>query len=695
MNPLIAWYSLVAKPIPRKLWASMPRAQAAIDAEWQKLRDCDGGRGTWDESEVREYWDVQREAKQKLDATGVHTHFGSLFDLCVEKASELEEAKRRYKGRVVFGGHRIHDEFGLAAEFPEQGSGASMISASKLCDAVSMLPGCDGEQSDATSAYTQSKLGTGMKGPYIVTWVELPQSQWRHSWKGMKRPCCQLRLSLYGHPMSGKYWENHFTEKLLKCNFEPIPGWECLFFHRQLKLILSVYVDDFKLVGKATSLKEGWKLITNSGLVLDPPTPLGDYLGCGQFPVHVSPSEAQRRLEHVRPLLKDVEGQNEVKTGKPVKALRYNMFGFFRQCVEVYCELAQIDPKTLRKCATPGLDDHQLKPEDFEAEGLLSKDAAKIIMKALYGARLVRYELLWPICSSARQVTKWTVACDKRLHRLMCYIHHTEDHSLESFVGDDAQHIHPVLFSDADFAGDMQTAKSTSGCYLAMVGPNTFAPVTASCKKQTCVSHSSTESEIVAAEQGIRCEGLQVLTFWELVTELLGTQPKVAETQKAQPSALELNPYSESFNPGKYFAYTRKAKSTTVLIIAEDNEAVIKIIKKARSMALRHLPRTHRIDVQWLFEVCSHPRVRMLYVNTKQQVADLMTKALNNPQTWEHLLDIAQLRGGIMSEAGNATSPAALLAAPPGLALPLSAVSCSECGFDTTTQGFTCPCDWT
>jgi hypothetical protein len=185
----------------------------------------------------------------------------------------------------------------------------------------------------------------------------------------------------------------------------------------------------------------------------------------------------------------------------------------------------------------------------------------------------------------------------------MCYIHHTPEHSLESFVGDDAQRCHPVLFSDADFAGDMVTAKSTSGCYLAIVGPNTFAPITASCKKQTCVSHSSTESEIVAAEQGIRCEGLQALAFWELVTDLLGTQPrKPAETHKqntktATPGSIELNPYSEQFNPGKYFAYTRKPTTTTVLVIAEDNEAVINIIKKARSMALRHLPRTHRIDV--------------------------------------------------------------------------------------------------
>ena len=102
--------------------------------------------------------------------------------------------------------------------------------------------------------------------------------------------------------MSGKYWGNHFTEKLLSTGFEPIAGWECLFFNRKLKLILSVYVDDFKLVGKKASLKEGWKLITGSGLVLDPPTPLGDYLGCCQFPAHVIPQEAHRRLENVSPL---------------------------------------------------------------------------------------------------------------------------------------------------------------------------------------------------------------------------------------------------------------------------------------------------------------------------------------------------------------------------------------------------------
>ena len=110
-----------------------------------------------------EYWQAQKEANDKLANTGVHTHFGTLFDLCVVKHSELDESKHKYKGRVVFGGHRIHDEHGLAAEFPEQGSGASFLSASKLCDAVFLLPGRHGEQSDAPSAYTPSRLVTGMK----------------------------------------------------------------------------------------------------------------------------------------------------------------------------------------------------------------------------------------------------------------------------------------------------------------------------------------------------------------------------------------------------------------------------------------------------------------------------------------------------------------------------------------------------
>ena len=65
----------------------------AINKEWAKLRACDGGRGCWDESHVRHYRDVKAEAERKADETGIHTHFGTVFDICVIKDSELEAAK--------------------------------------------------------------------------------------------------------------------------------------------------------------------------------------------------------------------------------------------------------------------------------------------------------------------------------------------------------------------------------------------------------------------------------------------------------------------------------------------------------------------------------------------------------------------------------------------------------------------------
>ena len=137
-----------------------------------------------------------------------------------KRTPELEQKKRKYKGRVVFGGNNVRDEFGLAAAFPEQGSGASFATASKLPDVVSLLLGNYGEQSDAPSAYTQSTLYEGFgKDRFPVTWIQLPEEQWPASWKRLHRetgqqPVCILTKSLHGHPMSGLYWEKHYTHAL-------------------------------------------------------------------------------------------------------------------------------------------------------------------------------------------------------------------------------------------------------------------------------------------------------------------------------------------------------------------------------------------------------------------------------------------------------------------------------------------------
>ena len=40
-------------------------------------------------------------------------------------------------------------------------------------------------------------------------------------------------------------------------------------------------------------------------------------------------------------------------------------------------------------------------------------------------------------------------------------------------------------------------------------------------KKQTCVSHSSRDSEIISLDAGLRMDGSPALDLWDLVTEVL------------------------------------------------------------------------------------------------------------------------------------------------------------------------------
>ena len=111
-----------------------------------------------------------------------------------------------------------------------------------------------------------------------------------------------------------------------------------------------------------------------------------------------------------------------------------------------------------------------------------------------------RPDCLWSVNSLAREVTKWTVACDKRLKRLIEWIHSTTNWVQTCWIGDDFNDCILAQAIDASFAADLRDSKSTTGSLLFLVGPNTFVPVTWLCKKQTAVSHSSTEAEIIALD---------------------------------------------------------------------------------------------------------------------------------------------------------------------------------------------------
>ena len=296
---------------------------------------------------------------------------------------------------------------------------------------------------------------------------------------------------------------------------------------------------------------------------------------------------------------------------------------------------------SLKSVATPCIDDHQLSQEDFTTKGELAPIAARVVLTALYVARLNRHDLLWAVNTLARQVTKWNQGCDKRLHRLISYMYHTQDYVPTSHVGDPPDKCVLALFVDASFAGDLQDSKSTTGGYMVLLGPNTYAPITWLCKKQGAVSHSSSEAEIIALDATVRMEGIPAMELWDLVIDVLcDPDPKASKKTIQRPLRSRDDPFGVDYVTPNYKGGSGRAK----LHILEDNEAVIQMVIKCRAPNMRHCGRTHRVDLDWLIErIKEDTSMFIRYVNTKQQLADILTKGSFTQAAWEILCRMAQL----------------------------------------------------
>ena len=88
-------------------------------------------------------------------------------------------------------------------------------------------------------------------------------------------------------------------------------------------------------------------------------------------------------------------------------------------------------------------------------------------------------------------------------------------------MGNTAQHCRLGLFQESDIAGHLEDSNRASTRVFCIFGSRTFVPVSWMCKKQSSVSQSSTESEIISLDAGLRMDGLLALDLWDTVTEVL------------------------------------------------------------------------------------------------------------------------------------------------------------------------------
>ena len=83
----------------------------------------------------------------------------------------------------------------------------------------------------------------------------------------------------------------------------------------------------------------------------------------------------------------------------------------------------------------------------------------------------------------------------------------------------------------------------------------------------------------------------------------------------------------------------QSSRQEALLYVFEDNEAVIKMIMKGRSPTMRHVSRTHRVALDWLFDrIDLETKIQIKCVDTKNQPADMFIKGSFTRDEWDPLL---------------------------------------------------------
>ena len=172
-----------------------------------------------------------------------------------------------------------------------------------------------------------------------------------------------------------------------------------------------------------------WKLL-NKEVDVGEPTSFLDhvYLGCTQRQCEIS----KDIVDNYRTMFESRISAGRVEKLPFPQNLRisswsYDMAGHAKKCVERYCELAN---KTTQQ---------PLQRRRNEICWRIVKCMLSNCSEMLYLARIGRPDILWSVNKLARSITKWTKACDKRLNRLISYIHHTSEYKQYCHVGNTAK----------------------------------------------------------------------------------------------------------------------------------------------------------------------------------------------------------------------------------------------------------------
>lgn len=353
---------------------------------------------------------------------------------------------------------------------------------------------------------------------------------------------CKLKKSLYGLKQAPRCWNNRFTEFLCKFNLKSSEADACVFTNnlKDNKIILAIFVDDGLIAAKneesieqlITMLKTEFQMTTGS---------LNYFLGINIY---------------------------ELDNG----SIFINQSNY---AINIVQKFNLIDAKELSIPIS--------RSDSIDLENKILDQTDEIfpyrqaVGSLLFLSQVTRPDIAYSVNYASRFLSNPLKAHWNLVKRIIRYIKKTINYGL---YFNNNINLTLEIYSDADYAGCVQTRRSTSG-YLFKIGSSVISWTS---QRQNSVSLSSTEAEYIAASEAIK--GI----IW--IIQLI---------------------YSITFG---------KEIQPTLYI---DNQSAIRLIKNPEFHK-----RTKHIDVRYHFirEKFEDNIFSLEFVGTEDQLADILTKPL-------------------------------------------------------------------
>ena len=362
---------------------------------------------------------------------------------------------------------------------------------------------------------------------------------------------CKLRKGLYGLKQGGRIWNQKIDRYLKTQGYTPSDADPCIYVkHNQGKIvIIALYVDDTIIASNCNEMLLDAKKMLNEKFDM---TDLGE--------------------------VKSILGMS-VERNRAKGVLTINQSAYLRSVLERF---GMADCNPVSTPMEPGK--HYEKTPDDE-EGFNTREFQALIGSLVYASIATRPDISEAVGKLSQHMSKpnkehWAAA-----KRVLRYIKGTLQFGLYFERSDNFE---LIGYSDADWAGDVDTRKSTSG-YIFMLGKATVAWAS---KKQSVVALSTTEAEYIAL-----CSATQ--------------------------EAVWLRRLLQSLREGQ-------ARPTTIF---EDNRGAISLSKNPKDHT-----RTKHIDIKYHYvrDAVQNNEIDIQPCETKQMIADNLTKGLPKPAFEKH-----------------------------------------------------------